>query len=84
MSTAAVVALDLIWGYAPSPHDRAVTDEWIGAHDISDIEVIAIGEAAIAITTFEIAGRRVATTGRVKRHQDLAADLSGALKLARE
>jgi hypothetical protein len=70
--------VQLRWGYPPNSFDRQIADEWVAACACRLIDDVNIAEHDVSLT-----GRRAAdghaVTVTVKRHWDLAADLSEAV-----
>jgi len=70
--------MKMYWNYTPSPVDQCAAETWIDANDCTVVDTIMIGEHSLAACANRPYGERSPIVN-VKRHSDLAADLSMAL-----
>jgi len=70
--------MKLYWNYTPSQVDQCAAETWIDTNDCAVVDTIMIGEHSLAASAQQPFGERSPLVN-VKRHDDLAADLSTAL-----
>jgi hypothetical protein len=71
--------VQLIWGYTPTTYEQTIASEWFAAHDLSAVDVVAIGEGSLVMSVEPLLGKSGVTV-RLKRHWDLGADLAAAIE----